>query len=292
MSEANSSPGAAPSDANQDAAHEPPGGDGPVVEFKDVTITFDVKPVLKDITFSVARGETLVILGPAGCGKSVLLKLADGLIQPDSGSIKIFGQEITTMRERDQFKLRAHIGIVFQESALFDSLNVEDNVAFRLHEEQVPEAEAHARVMEALKFVDLEGTSKKLPSELSGGMRRRVSIARAIISHPDLILYDSPTGGLDPITSTTIIELVMKQRDVTHTTSLMVTHRLQDAFALATNHYNTATGGMTPIPKDADGHNVDQSTRFLMLNEGGIVFHGNTEELIHSDDPWIKEYLS
>ena len=196
------------------------------------------------------------------------------------------------MPERDQFKLRAHIGIVFQESALFDSLNVEDNVAFRLHEEHVPEAEAHARVLEALKFVDLEGTSEKLPSELSGGMRRRVSIARAIISIPDLILYDSPTGGLDPITSTTIMELIMKQRDVSHTTSLMVTHRLQDAFILATHRYDTATGGMTPIPEDANGHNVDQSTRFLMLNEGGIVFHGNTEELIHSDDPWIKEYLA
>jgi phospholipid/cholesterol/gamma-HCH transport system ATP-binding protein len=288
MSETNSSPGA----TTQDATQEPPGGDGPVVEFKDVSITFDVKPILKDISFSVDRGETLVILGPAGCGKSVLLKLADGLIAPDSGSIRIFGQEITTMRERDQYKLRAHIGIVFQESALFDSLNVDDNVAFRLHEEHVPEAEAHTRVLEALKFVDLEGTSDKLPSELSGGMRRRVSIARAIISHPDLILYDSPTGGLDPITSTTIIELVMKQRDVSHTTSLLVTHRLQDAFALATHRYNTATGGMTPIPKDAAGHNVDQSTRFLMLNEGGIVFHGNTEELIHSDDPWIKEYLA
>jgi phospholipid/cholesterol/gamma-HCH transport system ATP-binding protein len=285
MSEAHSSPDAA-------TQEPPPGGDGPVVEFKDVTITFDVKPVLKDISFSVERAETLVILGPAGCGKSVLLKLADGLIRPDSGSIKIFGQEITTMPEHDQFKLRAHIGIVFQESALFDSLNVEDNVAFRLHEEHVPEAEAHARVLEALKFVDLEGTSAKLPSELSGGMRRRVSIARAIISNPDLILYDSPTGGLDPITSTTIMELIMKQRDVSHTTSLLVTHRLQDAFILATHRYDTATGGMIPIPKDANGHNVDQSTRFLMLNEGGIVFHGNTEELIHSDDPWIKEYLA
>jgi phospholipid/cholesterol/gamma-HCH transport system ATP-binding protein len=123
-------------------------------------------------------------------------------------------------------------------------------------------------------------------------MRRRVSIARAIISNPHLILYDSPTGGLDPITSTTIMELIMKQRDVSHTTSLMVTHRLQDAFILATHRYDPATGCMKPIPKDASGHNVDQSTRFLMLNEGGIVFHGNTEELIHSDDPWIKEYLA
>jgi phospholipid/cholesterol/gamma-HCH transport system ATP-binding protein len=191
----------------------------PVVEFKDVTISFDVKPVLENISFSVDRGQTLIILGPAGCGKSVLLKLANGLLKPDSGSIRIFGQEITTMPERDLYALRAHIGMVFQESALFDSLSVEDNVAYRLHEEHVPEDEAHHRVVEALQFVELEQAIAKLPPELSGGMRRRVSIARAIISNPDLILYDSPTGGLDPITSTTIIELVMKQRDVSHSTS-------------------------------------------------------------------------
>jgi phospholipid/cholesterol/gamma-HCH transport system ATP-binding protein len=263
----------------------------PVVEFKDVTITFDVKPVLQNISFCVERGQTLIILGPAGCGKSVLLKLANGLLGPDSGSIKIFGKEITTMRERDLYELRAHIGMVFQESALFDSLNVEDNVAYRLHEEHVSEEEAHNRVVEALKFVELEQAIAKFPSELSGGMRRRVSIARAIISGPDLILYDSPTGGLDPITSTTIIELVMKQRDVSHTTSLLVTHRLQDAFVLATHHFD-AGKGMVPIPKDSPNQGIEPGTKFLMLNEGGIVFHGTTEELVHSEDPWIKEYLS
>jgi phospholipid/cholesterol/gamma-HCH transport system ATP-binding protein len=262
----------------------------PVVEFKDVTITFDVKPVLKDISFSVERGQTLILLGPAGCGKSVLLKLANGLLAPDSGSIKIFGQEITTMREADLYKLRAHIGMVFQESALFDSIDVEDNVAYRLNEEHVPEDEVHTRVVEALKFVELEHAINKYPSELSGGMRRRVSIARAIISGPDLILYDSPTGGLDPITSTTIIELVMKQRDVSHTTSLLVTHRLQDAFMLATHRYETGKG-MVALPTDVN-HGTDESTKFLMLNEGGVVFHGTTEELVHSSDPWIKEYLS
>ncbi|HEV2618799.1 MAG TPA: ATP-binding cassette domain-containing protein, partial [Acidobacteriaceae bacterium] len=151
--------------------------DGPVVEFKDVTITFDVKPVLKDISFTVERGQTLMLLGPAGCGKSVLLKLANGLVKPDSGSIKIFGQEITTMREAELYKLRAHIGMVFQESALFDSMTVEDNVAYRLHEDRVAEDESHKRVVEALKFVELEQAIAKFPSELSGGMRRRVSIA-------------------------------------------------------------------------------------------------------------------
>ena len=268
-----------------------PANDGPVVQFDGVTIKFDVKPVLEDISFCVDRGETLIILGPAGVGKSVLLKLVNGLLRPDSGSIRVFGQEITTMRERDLYKLRAHIGMVFQESALFDSLNVEDNVAYRLHEEHVSEDEAHKRVEEALKFVELEAAISKFPSELSGGMRRRVSIARAIITGPDLILYDSPTGGLDPITSTTIIELVMKQRDVSHTTSLIVTHRLQDAFVMATHRYDP-NGGMKPIPKDGPEHGIDPGIRFLVLNDGRIAFHGTTEELVHSDDPWIKEYLS
>jgi phospholipid/cholesterol/gamma-HCH transport system ATP-binding protein len=263
-----------------------------VVAFEDVSIGFGGKDVLKNISFSVEHGQTLIILGPAGTGKSVLLKLANGLLGPDSGSIRIFGEEITTMRERDLYKLRSHIGMVFQESALFDSLTVEDNVAYRLQEERVPEDETHRRVVEALKFVELEQAIAKFPSELSGGMRRRVSIARAIISGPDLILYDSPTGGLDPITSTTIIELVMKQRDVSHTTSLLVTHRLQDAFVLATHRFDTATGGMKPLPKDGPNHGIDDSTKFLVLNEGSIVFHGTTDELVHSDDPWIKEYLS
>ena len=270
---------------------EPPGDAAAVVQFEGVSIAFDVKPVLQDISFSVERGQTLVLLGPAGCGKSVLLKLTNGLLLPDSGSVRVFGEDIARLRRRDLYKLRGRIGIVFQESALFDSLTVEENVAYRLHEEHVPEAEAHARVVEALKFVELEAAIDKFPSELSGGMRRRVSIARAIVSHPDLILYDSPTGGLDPITSTTIIELVMKQRDVWHTTSLVVTHRLQDAFILATHRFDQATGGMKPLPRDGPDHGIDEGTKFLLLNEGKIVFHGTTEELVRSDDPWVKRYL-
>ena len=195
------------------------------------------------------------------------------------------------MPEVDIFKLRAHIGMVFQESALFDSMTVEDNVAYRLHEERVAEGEAHKRVQEALKFVELEHAIAKFPSELSGGMRRRVSIARAIISGPDLILYDSPTGGLDPITSTTIIQLVMKQRDVSHTTSIVVTHRLQDAFVLATHKYDEKAG-MLELPKENGRQTTDPGTKFLLLNEGGVVFHGTTEELVKSTDPWIKEYLA
>ena len=260
----------------------------PVVVFEKVSIAFDLKPVLVDVSFTVAPGETRVILGPAGGGKSVLMKLANGLIRPDAGDIFIFGEDIVSMPERDLFKLRAHIGMVFQESALFDSLSVEDNVAYRLHEENVPEEEAHTRVVEALKFVELEQAIQKFPPELSGGMRRRVSIARAIISRPDLILYDSPTGGLDPITSTTIIELVMKQRDVSHTTSLLITHRLQDAFTLAMNRFDPKTGKMDPIPNGG----VDESTKFLVLNEGKVVFDGTTRELVSSTDPWLRDYLS
>ena len=260
----------------------------PVVVFENVSIAFDLKPVLEDISFTVARGETRIILGPAGGGKSVLMKLADGLLQADSGSIHVFGEDVTRMSENDLFKLRARIGMVFQESALFDSLSVEDNVAYRLHEDRVPEDEAHARVVEALKFVGLEQAISKFPPELSGGMRRRVSIARAIISKPDLILYDSPTGGLDPITSTTIIELVMKQRDVSHTTSLMITHRLQDAFTLAMNRFNPETEKMEPLPDSG----VDESTKFLVLNEGKVVFDGTTRELVSCTDPWLRQYLS
>ena len=256
--------------------------------FEGVSITFDVKPVLEDISFRVQRGETRVILGPAGCGKSVLMKLANGLVCPDRGSIEVFGQDITKMRERDLYALRARIGMVFQESALFDSLSVEDNVAYRLYEDKVPEDEAHERVVETLKFVELEHAIQKFPSELSGGMRRRVSIARALITKPDLILYDSPTGGLDPITSTTIVELIVKQRDVSHTTCLLITHRLQDAFTLAMNRWNTTTNKMERIP---DGK-IDPSTKFLVLNEGRVVFDGSTEELVGSEDPWLKEYLS
>ena len=270
----------------------PPEFTGPVVRFDNVSLAFEQKVLFKGISFDVERGETLIILGPAGCGKSVLLKLVDGLLKPDSGSILVFGQEVTSMRENDLYKLRAHIGMVFQESALFDSINVEDNVAYRLNEEGVDPAESHRRVEEVLKFVELPTAIAKFPSELSGGMRRRVSIARAIITGPDLILYDSPTGGLDPITSTTIIELVMKQRDVEHTTSLVVTHRLQDAFVLAGNRFDSETNGMKPIPKDGPDHGIDPGTKFLILNEGQIVFHGTTRELVHSEDPWIKNYIA
>ena len=261
---------------------------GPVLELKDVSICFDQNRVLDGVNFVVQPGETRILLGPAGGGKSVLLKIINGLIKPDSGSIKVFGEEITTMTEVELFKMRRRVGMVFQESALFDSMNVEDNVAYRLNEEGEPHDESHKRVEEALKFVEMSQAISKFPAELSGGMRRRVSIARAIITKPDLILYDSPTGGLDPITSTTIIELVMKQRDVSQTTSVVITHRLQDAFTLATHRYDTESNTMKKI---ADG-GLDDNTKFLILNEGHIVFDGATLELTNSEDPWIQDYLS
>jgi phospholipid/cholesterol/gamma-HCH transport system ATP-binding protein len=267
---------------------ESPNPTGPIVLFEDVSIKFEDKAVLKNISFQVDRGQTLIILGPAGCGKSVLMKLVDGLLRPDSGRITVFGEDITAMRERDLFTLRKRIGMVFQESALFDSMNVESNVAYRFNEEGMDPAQSHKKVEEVLNFVALPTAISKYPSELSGGMRRRVSIARAIVTTPDLILYDSPTGGLDPITSTTIVELVVKQRDVSHTTSLLITHRLQDAFTLATHCWSPEQEKMLPIPNGG----IDDSTRFLVLNEGSIVFNGTTHDLVHTEDPWLKEYLS
>jgi len=259
-----------------------------VVVFDDVSIGFEGKQILKNISLTVSPGETRILLGPAGSGKSVLLKLANGLMRPDSGSITVFGEKINTMRENQLFALRGRIGMVFQEGALFDSLTVRDNVAYRLMEQKVPEAEVTQRVTEALRFVELEQTLEKNPSQLSGGMRRRVAIARAIVNRPDLILYDSPTGGLDPITSTTIVELVMKQRDVYHTSSLLVTHRLQDAFTLATHTFDRAQNHMVPIPNGG----LDPNTNFLVLHDGHIVFDGSTHDLVHSEDPFLKEYLS
>jgi len=262
--------------------------DEPAVVFENVTIGFERKPVLNNISFTVKPGETRILIGPAGVGKSVLLKMTDGLLRPDSGRIFVFGEEVSAMPEEQLFALRSRIGIVFQEGALFDSLTVRDNVAYRLMEEHLPGEEIEERVIEALRFVELEHTLDKFPSELSGGMRRRVAIARAIITKPDLLLYDSPTGGLDPITSTTIIELVMKQRDVYHTSSLLVTHRLQDAFVLASHRFNREANKMEPLP---EGHS-DPQTNFLVLNEGKLVFDGSTHDLVHSDDPFLKEYLT
>src|ERR1700678_1070078 len=247
----------------------------PVLVFDNVSIGFEGKQILENISLTVAPGDTRILLGPAGSGKSVLLKLANGLMRPDSGTITVFGDEINTMPEEQLFQLRGRIGMVFQEGALFDSLTVRDNVAYRLMEQKVPEAEVTQRVTEALRFVELEQTLDKYPSQLSGGMRRRAAIARAVVNRPDLLLYDSPTRGLEPITSATIIELVMKQRDIYRTPSLLVTHRLQDAFTLSTHRFDAEIGHMVPLP---DGE-TDPNTTYLMLEDGRLIFNGSIHEL-------------
>jgi phospholipid/cholesterol/gamma-HCH transport system ATP-binding protein len=259
----------------------------PVVALRDVSVAFDGPSVLKQISFSVAPGETRILLGPAGVGKSVLLKAIIGLLRPQQGSVELFGQDMTTMPEQDLFPLRARTGIVFQEGALFDSLTVRDNVAFQLIQERVLDEVIDFRVREALSFVGLERTFDLFPASLSGGMRRRVAIARALIHDPELILYDSPTGGLDPVTSTTIIELIVKQRDVHSTPALMVTHRLQDAFTLCNHRFDPEQNRMVPLPEGQSNPN----TTFLMLEEGRLIFDGSLHELVHSSDKFVREFL-
>lgn len=269
----------------------PAAGDrsGFALEFENVSIAFDEKVVLDGISFHLPHGETKALFGVAGSGKSILLKLAMGLLAPDSGRIWALGEEVTGMSEEQLFKLRRRVGIVFQESALFDSMKVWENVAFRLVEEKVPNDEIERRVREALRFVELERTYDMLPSELSGGMRRRVAIARAIITEPEVILYDSPTGGLDPVTSNTIVELIMKQRDVAKTSALLVTHRLQDAFTMASHEFDPKTNQTIAIPKGQRG-NVPMS--FMILRDGKVIFDGDAHQLAASRDEYIREYIS
>lgn len=278
-----------PIQSASDRTPEAPESQNNAIVFEDVVLSFPGNSVLDGVSFTLRCGETKAIFGIAGTGKSTILKLAMGLLKPDSGRIFVLGHEVSAMKEEDLFDLRRKLGMVFQESALFDSLTIEENVAFRMFEEHVPSEEAHARVVEALRFVELEHTVNMFPAELSGGMRRRVAIARAIVNEPEVLLYDSPTGGLDPVTSTTIIELLVKQRDVYHTSSLLVTHRLQDAFIMATHVFNPQTNRMEPLP---EGSTQNLHTRFIVLREGKVIFEGDAVELANSDDPYLKEYLS
>jgi len=260
------------------------------IRFENVTLAFDDKVVLDDISFRLPHGESKAIFGVAGSGKSTILKLALGLMKPDSGRIYALGKEVTEMTENALFDLRSQIGMVFQESALFDSRTVRENVAFRLMEEgSVPEDEIERRVREALSFVELERTVDMFPSELSGGMRRRVAIARAIVTQPEILLYDSPTGGLDPVTSTTIVELIVKQRDVYKTSSLMVTHRLQDAFVMATHYFDRQANRMMALPK---GVHCEVPMAFLILRDGKVLFDGDLDELARTRDEYIREYIA
>jgi phospholipid/cholesterol/gamma-HCH transport system ATP-binding protein len=281
---------AAPPRVTTERLPETPLSASHLVVFEDVVLAFEDTPVLNGISFRLSKGETKAIFGVAGSGKSTILKLTLGLLQPDSGHIYVLGEEVTGRREEDLFELRRRIGMVFQESALFDSLTVRENVAFRLLEEgNVTEEEVEPPVREALSFVELENTIDMYPSELSGGMRRRVAIARAIITRPELLLYDSPTGGLDPVTSTTIIELIIKQRDVFKTSSLLVTHRLQDAFMMATHYFDRKSNRMQPLPPGMQG---EVPMGFLILRDGKIIFDGSVGALVHTQDEYIREYIS
>jgi len=260
------------------------------VVFDNVSIGFQERQVLDGISFHLVQGETKALFGVAGSGKSLILKLALGLIKPDAGRIWVLGEEVTALREQDLFELRRRIGMVFQESALFDSLSVHDNVAYRLLEEgKIGEDEMDHRVRQALSFVELEHTMEMFPGELSGGMKRRVAIARAMINQPEVLLYDSPTGGLDPVTSTTIIELLVKQRDVYHSSSLLVTHRLQDAFTMASHYFDRSENQMRPLPPGSRGQ---ISMSFLILRDGHVIFDGPAHDLAVSRDEYIREYIS
>jgi len=267
----------------------PESNGGEALRFADVWIGFDEGPILRGLSFSLETGETLVLLGETGTGKTLTLKLAAGLLRPDSGTVRALGQEISAKSERELLHFRRQVGFVFQEGALFDSLTVGENVAYRLEEDRVPAEEIAPRVQEVLRFVELEHTGERLPSELSGGMRRRVSIARALIGRPPIVLYDSPTAGLDPITSQTIITLILRLRDVYRVTSVLATHRLQDGFALANFHFDPK---MRTVRRGASNDKTGPAvTRFLVLRDGRIYFEGSPEDMLNTKDRYLQRFL-
>jgi len=264
----------------------------PAIELRNVSLSFESKRVLAGVSFALGAGETLFLLGVTGSGKSVLLKLMMGLLKPDGGQVLIDGQDLVPLSEASLQPLRRRMGIVFQEGALFDSLSVFENVAYRLREEHLrDEAAIEQRVREVLRFVEMEAAMDKMPSELSGGMQRRVAIARTMISNPSIMLYDSPTGGLDPVTSLTINVLIAKLRDLQHVTSVVVTQRLQDAYELANYAFSEEKQTLVPLPQ-ASLATSRPPTRFLMLRDGGVYFDGSEQEITHSPDPYLRKFLA
>jgi phospholipid/cholesterol/gamma-HCH transport system ATP-binding protein len=259
------------------------------IEFNDVRLGFAEGEILRGVTFSAQERETVILLGETGSGKTLLLKLAAGLLRPDSGSIRVLDKDISSLPESALLSARRQIGFVFQEGALFDSLTVGENVAYRLHEDGINDEDIDPRVQEVLRFVELPQTSDLLPSELSGGMRRRVAIARALVARPPIVLYDSPTAGLDPITSQTIISLLLRLRDVDGVTALLATHRLQDGFALANFHFDPQS---KKVRRDSSPEEARTApTRFLVLRAGKIYFEGSPDELMKSQDPYLRRFL-
>jgi len=265
----------------------------PAIKFDRVRIGFEEGDILRGVSFEVQPRETLVLLGETGTGKTLSLKLAAGLLRPSEGTIQVLGREVSSMRERELLAFRRQMGFVFQEGALFDSMTVGDNVAYRLIEDRVKYGEIEPRVLDALRFVELEHTADLFPSELSGGMRRRVSIARALINQPPIVLYDSPTAGLDPVTSQTIITLILRLRDVFGVTALLATQRLQDGFALANFRFDAATKRVVHAVSNGNtaGAAKMAATRFLVLRDGGVYFEGGQDELAHTKDDYLKRFL-
>jgi phospholipid/cholesterol/gamma-HCH transport system ATP-binding protein len=263
-----------------------------MLRFEKVDVWFGETRALNALSFDMRRGETRVILGSAGSGKTVLLKTALGLVKPDAGRVFLFDTDTSHLGDNEWLNLRSRMGMLFQESALFDSLNIEENVSYPLLNQMAtppPPEEVAARVEESLRFVELEHTLEKFPSELSGGMRRRVGIARAIVTDPPLLLYDSPTAGLDPITANTIMALVAKERDTRNATTAIVTHRFQDGELVARFRYNPESGRLEPTEANPAAAGV--RTIFMVLKEGELVFEGTQAELEASRDPYVSKFV-
>jgi phospholipid/cholesterol/gamma-HCH transport system ATP-binding protein len=260
------------------------------IEFHDVTMAYDDRVILDEVSFVVNPGETKIVMGGSGTGKSTILKLVLGLIKPQGGRILIDGDDIIEMKEAELTAVRKKIGMVFQDGALFDSLSVYENVGFRLFEQGLPEDEIEEAVRRMLRFVNLEHTMFMRPSELSGGMRRRVGIARALVGSPKLILFDEPTAGLDPPTARTILELAMKLRDLEGVSSIFVTHRVEDIKLLSSSFATIGEGGDVEFRAE-QGSLCLINTRFIMLKQGKVIFSGTDEELWTSDDPYILDFF-
>jgi phospholipid/cholesterol/gamma-HCH transport system ATP-binding protein len=273
----------------QSASNADAGSRESSVVFDNVSFAYDDLEVLRSVSFVVPKGSMRLLLGPSGSGKSVILKLILGLLKPDGGSIFVNGQRVDDMPERDLLKARADIGMSFQENALFDSLTVEDNVGYRLYQESdMPEDEARQRIEEVLALVGLGEYVDRMPSELSGGQRRRVGVARAMATNPTLLLLDDPVTGLDPVIASTVDDAIVTLRDEKHVTSILATHQIRDAFYVA-RHQAVRRDGKFEIV-DADDE-LAQHTEFMVLNDGRIVFQGSATELLASEDPYLREFL-
>ncbi|MDX6559699.1 MAG: phospholipid/cholesterol/gamma-HCH transport system ATP-binding protein, partial [Blastocatellia bacterium] len=262
----------------------------PAIEFRDVTMIFDERKILNNLSFKVMKGETKIILGGSGCGKSTTIKLVLGLLKPDSGQILVDGEDITNYGEAEMMKVRKKIGMIFQEGALFDSLSVYENVAFKLHEQGVPEEEVESEVRRMLRFVNLEEAIDKMPAELSGGMRRRVGIARALVGDPKIVMFDEPTAGLDPPTARTICELAMKLRDLEDVSSIFVTHEMNNLDYLCSEYAVVDEAGEVVFEKEGEKLCLINS-KVLMMRDGEVIFSGTDETLRKADDKYIQKFL-